>query len=146
MARTFAMTDQTQKDSTNRLLKRAAEIQKWKAALERAINAQAEEISTMEEQRIRLKQSMAVLQKPEAIGTSANKYIEYAICLSAKMCLLATECLDRRCSRPDTELVRDMAEEELIKEIAMIKEIGDLFTRTLNDITQQQVCGGKGRR
>lgn len=62
------MTDQTQKDSTNRLLKRSAEIQKWKAALERAINAQAEEISTMEEQRIRLKQSLAVLQKPEAIG------------------------------------------------------------------------------
>lgn len=68
MARTYAMTDQTQKDSTQRLLKRSAEIQKWKAALERAINAQAEEISTMEEQRIRLKQSMAVLQKPEAIG------------------------------------------------------------------------------
>lgn len=68
MARTYAMTDQTQKDSTQRLLKRSAEIQKWKSALERAINAQAEEISTMEEQRIRLKQSMAVLQKPEAIG------------------------------------------------------------------------------
>lgn len=47
--------------------------------------------------------------------------------------------MDRRCSRPDTELVRDMPEEELIKEIAMIKEIGDLFTRTLNDITQQQI-------
>lgn len=69
MARTYAMTDQTQKDSTHRLMKRSAEIQKWKLALERAINAQAEEIAVMEEQRNRLKQSLAVLQKPESIGT-----------------------------------------------------------------------------
>lgn len=47
--------------------------------------------------------------------------------------------MDRRCGRPDTELVRDNPEEELIKEIAMINEIQDLFQRTLNDITQQQV-------
>lgn len=51
----------------------------------------------------------------------------------------ATECLDRRCSRPDTELVRDVPEEELIKEVAMISEINDLFQRTLNDISQQQI-------
>lgn len=52
---------------------------------------------------------------------------------------IATECLDRRCGRPDTELVRDNPEEELIKEIAMISEIQDVFNRTLTDITQQQV-------
>lgn len=68
MARTFAMTDQTQKDSTARLMNRNADVNKWKTALERAIQAQANEISTMEEQRVRLKQSMSVLRKPEAIG------------------------------------------------------------------------------
>lgn len=51
----------------------------------------------------------------------------------------ATECLDRRCSRPDTELVRDAAEEELIREVALISEIRDLLQATLNDITQQQI-------
>lgn len=58
---------------------------------------------------------------------------------SSYIFIIATECLDRRCSRPDTELVRDQPEEELIKEIAMIKEINDLLQRTLCDVTQQQV-------
>lgn len=68
MTRTFALTDQTQADSTKRLLIRSADINKWKATLERAINALADEISTLEEQRVRLKQSLAVLRTPEAIG------------------------------------------------------------------------------
>lgn len=51
----------------------------------------------------------------------------------------ATECLDRRCGRPDTELVRDNPEEELIKEVALIAEIRDVFNTTLRDIEQQQV-------
>lgn len=70
MARTFAMIDKTQNDSTARLQNRSADLNKWKATLERAIAAQAMEISTMEEQRVRLKQSLSVLQKPEAIGKS----------------------------------------------------------------------------
>lgn len=47
--------------------------------------------------------------------------------------------MDRRCGRPDTELVRDNPEEELINEISMIAEIQGLFNMTLNDITQQQI-------
>lgn len=69
MTRTFAITDQTQADTTRRLQMRSADINKWKATLERAINALADEISTLEEQRVRLKQSLAVLRTPEAIGT-----------------------------------------------------------------------------
>lgn len=118
MTRVFALTDQTQADSTKRLEIRVAEIHKWKLTLERAIQAQADEISTLEEQRVRLKQSLSVLRTPQAI---------------------ATECLDLRCGRPDTELVRDNPEEELVKEVAMMAEIQDLFERTLKDITQQQV-------
>ena len=68
MKRTFAMCDQTQADSSERLLKRSADLHKWKTTLERAIRAQADEISTLEEQRVRLKQSLAVLRTPEKIG------------------------------------------------------------------------------
>lgn len=68
MTRTFAVADQTQADSTNRLKSRSHDLHKWKSTLERAINAQVDEITTLEEQRIRLKKSLAVLQKPEAIG------------------------------------------------------------------------------
>lgn len=68
MVRTFALTDQIQADSTKRLEMRSAEINKWKNTLERAINAMADEISTLEEQRVRLKQSLAVLRTPQAIG------------------------------------------------------------------------------
>lgn len=72
MARTFAIVDRTQSDSTARLQNRSADVNKWKATLERAIAAQATEISTMEEQRVRLKESLSVLQKPEAIGERAR--------------------------------------------------------------------------
>lgn len=74
MARTFALTDQTQKDSTARLETRSADVNKWKSSLERAIAAAADEISTLEEQRVRLKSSMAVLRKPEAIGEFAEMH------------------------------------------------------------------------
>ena len=47
--------------------------------------------------------------------------------------------MEIRCGRPDTELVRDNPEEELIKEIALISEITDVFNRTLKDIEQQQI-------
>lgn len=117
MTRTFALTDRVQTDSTKRLTSRARDVDKWKNTLHRAIKAQIDEISTMEEQRQRLKQALAVLKMPEAI---------------------ANECLDRRCARPATELVRDNPEEELIREVALIREIRDVFLRVLNDIEAQQ--------
>jgi hypothetical protein len=51
----------------------------------------------------------------------------------------ATECLERRCGRPDSELVRDEPEEELIKEIALISEIKRQLNQTLADMDTQQV-------
>lgn len=111
-------TDKNQKDNTKRLQTRARDVDKWKETLQRAIHAMSEEISTMEEQRRRLKQSLSVLRVPESI---------------------ATECLDRRTARPDPELVRDEPEEQLIQEIALIREIRDLLVRTLQDIEAQQV-------
>lgn len=68
MTRTFALIDQTQADSTKRLTTRSKDINKWKDTLDRAIKAMADEISTLEEQRVRLKQSLSVLRTPEMIG------------------------------------------------------------------------------
>lgn len=52
--------------------------------------------------------------------------------------LTANECIDRRCVRPESELVRDLPEEELMKEIALIAEIRSILCTTLNDILVQQ--------
>lgn len=50
----------------------------------------------------------------------------------------ATECIERRSRRADSELIRDRPEEELIEEIALIAEIRTIFHITLNDIIAQQ--------
>lgn len=118
LVQTFSFADHTQAKNTDRLVLRAKEVEKWKLTLERAIHAHADEISTLEEERVRLKQAMAILGIPLAI---------------------ATECIDRRSGRSDSELVRDRPEEEIIKEIALIAEIRDIFNRTLADIEAQQV-------
>lgn len=51
---------------------------------------------------------------------------------------IATECIERRSRRPDSELIRDGPEEELIEEIALISEIRNVLNSTLNDINTQQ--------
>jgi len=62
--------------------------------LEHAIRAMNDEINTLEVQRQRLKMAVRVLRMPESI---------------------AGECLARRTARLERDLVRDKAEEELIK-------------------------------
>lgn len=46
--------------------------------------------------------------------------------------------MDRRRSRPDSELIRDGPEDELVKEMALIYEIKLLLERTLKAIEDQQ--------
>ncbi|XP_053696093.1 tektin-4 [Sabethes cyaneus] len=125
IARTYAITDKNQSACTEQLHTRARTIDDMKSELERAIKAMQDEISTLEEQRRRLKQSLAVLRMPEAI---------------------ATECLERRTGRPDTELVRDRPEEELICEIALIAEIRAILLKTLSEIETQQVQNRAARQ
>lgn len=78
----------------------------------------ADEIATMEVERIKLRKSMVVLGVPESI---------------------VKECIDKRATRPDTELVRDHVEEELVNELALIAEIRRLLMKTLEDFQSQQV-------
>lgn len=51
--------------------------------------------------------------------------------------ILAKECLDLRSNRLESDLVRDTAEDELVKELALIAEIRSLFNKSLNDIENQ---------
>lgn len=52
---------------------------------------------------------------------------------------VASECLDRRLSRPDTELIRDAPENELIREMTLISEIRELLNQTIKDVEEQQI-------
>lgn len=52
---------------------------------------------------------------------------------------VAGECLERRTGRLDPELVRDEVEEELIKELALIAELRELFQRILKDVEAQLI-------
>ncbi|XP_037051318.1 tektin-4 [Bradysia coprophila] len=118
MSRTFSITDQAQEDNTKRLTNRTCDINVGKSTLERAIAAHVDEITLLENERNRLKRSLAAVGLPERI---------------------AKECLDRRCGRSDTELVRDVPEEELVREIALIGEIQTTLKKTLKNVEDQQI-------
>lgn len=91
---TAADTDKKQTDNTRQLSQRVHDVHRWKTELEHAISAMADEINTLELQRQRLRTAMGVLRMPEFI---------------------AGECINRRTARLEADLVRDKAEEELIK-------------------------------
>ena len=91
---TAADIDKKQNDNTKRLSQRAHDVHRWKVDLEHTIRAMNDEINTLEVQRQRLKTAVGVLRMPESI---------------------AGECLARRTARLERDLVRDKAEEELIK-------------------------------
>ncbi|XP_037928055.1 tektin-1 [Teleopsis dalmanni] len=112
------LVNQTQDDTNDCLRLRSHTMNKWKRMLEDAIKAMSDEVSTMEVERIRLKKSLVILGVPESI---------------------AKECIELRTGRPDTELVRDKVEEELIIELALISEIRMLLKKTLEDFEAQQV-------
>lgn len=100
-----------------------------------------DEISNLAEQRNRLMQALAVLEMPESIGNWLSQRLNQFNLNSTKfrnVTLLATECIERRTRRPDSELIRDAPEEELIEEIALISEIRNVFNCTLNEINEQQ--------
>ncbi|XP_023308178.2 tektin-4 isoform X1 [Lucilia cuprina] len=118
LMRINSLVEKTQTETTENMRQRAQLIGKWKNTLEAAIKAMQDEISTLEEERVRLKKSLVILGVPESI---------------------VKECIDKRCGRPDTELVRDVPEEELINELALIAEIRQQLKKTLEDFEQQQV-------
>lgn len=141
MAQTHAIIDRNQDQNTKRLKGRTHDIHKWKTTLERAIKAQVEEIDSLEGQRIRLKNALRILEMPESIGEKLYQ-ISYRESIGINFIFsdpTATECIDRRTGRPDSELIRDAPEEELVQEIALISEIRNVLKQTLRQIEDQQV-------
>ncbi|KAG8326340.1 hypothetical protein J6590_044327 [Homalodisca vitripennis] len=112
-----AAADKKQHNNTLLLGQRAAEIHRWKTELERALEEMILEIDMLEEQRRRARQAKT------ALGIVKN---------------ITRECLGRRAKRIEPDLVRDEAEEELIKEAALVKEVEDLIDRTIVQIEEQQ--------
>lgn len=113
-----SMARKNQADNNRLLTERAQLINKWKMTLERSIAAMIEEISFLTDDLIKVKQSLTIFEVPESI---------------------AKECLEKRCGRPETELVRDEAEELLVKELAQIGETRALLMKTLADIKSQLI-------
>lgn len=91
---TTADTNKEQNENTKQLSQRVCDVHRLKVELEHAISTMSAEINALELQQQRLKTAMGVLHMPESI---------------------AEECLSRRTARLEPDLVRDKAEEELIK-------------------------------
>ncbi|KAK9507778.1 hypothetical protein O3M35_007557 [Rhynocoris fuscipes] len=115
---TANLADKVQTENTRRLAERSNELLRWKGEVERSIQAMTEEIRLLEMQRRRTKQAKTVLG------------LVYSI---------SSECLARRAMREGYDLARDATEEELIKEAALINEVGGLYDRTLVRIQEQLV-------
>ncbi|KAL1139824.1 hypothetical protein AAG570_006801 [Ranatra chinensis] len=108
--------DQNQWKSTKKLAERTHEIFRWKTEVERAIDAITEECKMLESERRRTSQARSVLGIVRSISN---------------------ECMSRRGMREGYELARDKIEEELIKEAALVNEVGGLMQRTLLQIEEQ---------
>lgn len=94
MDRVYATANKTQLDTTEHLKSRSHVVYHWKAELEHAIAALAEEIELLESERRRVQRSLSMLTVPESISS---------------------EFLQLRSFRLESDLVRDPVEEQLIK-------------------------------
>lgn len=94
MDQSYKVVDATQLETTDLLKTRANLVHRYKTDLEYAIVAITEEIRLLEAERRRVQQSLSVLMIPISI---------------------AGEFLQLRCSRLESDLVRDEVEEQLVK-------------------------------
>ncbi|XP_032664221.1 tektin-4 isoform X2 [Odontomachus brunneus] len=98
----YKAVDNAQLEATDQLKTRANLVHRHKTQLEHAITAITEEIRLLETERRRVQQSLLVLTTPTSI---------------------AGEFLQLRCSRLESDLVRDDVEEQLVKEVTLCSEI-----------------------
>ncbi|XP_014250312.1 tektin-4 [Cimex lectularius] len=113
-----ATADKNQYLNTVRIGERTHEILRWKNEVEREIYAFIEEVKLLEQKRRQARQAGGVLELVRSISS---------------------ECLERRACRDGHDLMRDTVEEELIKERALVYEVGGLIERTLKQINEQQI-------
>ncbi|KAM3958039.1 tektin-4 [Aphomia sociella] len=112
----YGNIDKQQSENTKRLKQKARDIFRWKVEVERACKAITEEVELLEIERQRLKGATRVLMLPESISK---------------------ECLDLRSNRFEPDLVADLAEQELIKEMNLVSEVRATLKNTLNQIEEQ---------
>ncbi|KAI8423889.1 hypothetical protein MSG28_012887 [Choristoneura fumiferana] len=112
----FGNIDKQQLENNKRLKQKARDIFRWKVEVERACKAITEEVELLEIERQRLKGASRVLMLPESISK---------------------ECLDLRSNRFEPDLVADLAEQELIKEMNLVSEVRANLKKTLEQIEQQ---------
>ncbi|XP_032664220.1 tektin-4 isoform X1 [Odontomachus brunneus] len=114
----YKAVDNAQLEATDQLKTRANLVHRHKTQLEHAITAITEEIRLLETERRRVQQSLLVLTTPTSI---------------------AGEFLQLRCSRLESDLVRDDVEEQLVKEVTLCSEVENLLNRILEQIKLQIV-------
>lgn len=116
MMQAFGNIDKQQSENNKRLKQKAKDLFRWKVQVERACRAITEEVELLEIERQRLKGASRTLMLPESISK---------------------ECLDLRSNRFKPDLVADLAEQELLKEMEMVGEVRATLKTTLNEIEGQ---------
>lgn len=116
MMQAFGVVDKQQQENEKRLKQKARDIFRWKVEVERACKAITEEVELLEIERQRLKGATRVLMLPESISK---------------------ECLELRSNRFEPDLVADVAEQELIKEMNLVSEVRSTLKNTLAKIEEQ---------
>lgn len=102
MQHVAAEADKNQQDSTGRLQQRAMDVHRWLTEVHKARAALWGEIQQLEKYRPRLRR---------------------LLCTLAKCANVSGQCLEARTKRCEPDLVRDEPEEQLVKEVALIKEV-----------------------
>jgi len=109
-------TNSTQAEVTERLGERLQNINLWKFELEKAIRDMTGEIELLNVEKRRL---------------------EYGIQATEGPLHIAKDCLSNRQRRIDYDLVQDMAEKELLKEIELISSVQTTLSKTLQQTKDQ---------
>ncbi|XP_022837392.1 tektin-4-like [Spodoptera litura] len=112
----FGNIDKEQNENEKRLKQKAKDIFRWKVEVERACSSITQEVELLEIDRQRLKGASRVLMLPESISK---------------------ECLDLRSNRLEPDLVADLAEQELVKEMKLVNEVRATIKQTLAKIEDQ---------
>ncbi|XP_005997853.1 tektin-4 [Latimeria chalumnae] len=113
---TEALTQRTQMDSTKKLGERLQDIHFWKSELQKEIEDLIAETDLLLAQKRRLENALDASE------------IVYAI---------ATDNLQCRERRIGTDLVKDIVEVELLKEVELVRNVQELLKRTLEQAINQ---------
>ncbi|XP_040042936.2 tektin-4 isoform X1 [Gasterosteus aculeatus] len=113
---TEAATLQTQAEGTRLLGERLQETHDWKSELQQHIHQLLADTESLSAQKTRLEKALYATE------------ISYAI---------ATDNLKCRARRPGPDLVRDAVEEELLKEVDLIRSVQALLKRTTAEVVSQ---------